>query len=238
MKIWDSYSSVYGITEKFLPYNEHVEKMLSHVKDFAPKKVKIDVLDIGSGTGFFISRLARMHNINATVIDISKKMLKKASTRIREKHPSIELSSHNLDICDPDCELGKFDVVILNNVFYALNNTETAVKNISYFLKKDGIFIFSDPKPDFSYTHFLREHYRALQGINRFFFFLETIFFLPLYLLFFLYNLAIDLKAKFLHEYHYYSKDELLKIFAMHFLIIQEEDSYADQSYLFVLKNK
>jgi predicted TPR repeat methyltransferase len=101
------------------------------------------VLDIGSGTGFFIERWKELGVRRIVGVDITHA----AVENLRRKHPDAEFQQ--VDIGDPLPALPRssFDAVSAFDVLYHIVDDaryETALANISSLLKPGGLFVWSD----------------------------------------------------------------------------------------------
>src|SRR4030042_4177271 len=100
-----------------------------------------NVLDIGSGTGFYINRWEELHVRSITGIDITEVAIQK----LRELYPKHEF--YQLDIGDRNCEVKSncFEVVSAFDVLYHIiddDRYKQAIVNIHTSLKPKGYFIF------------------------------------------------------------------------------------------------
>lgn len=128
-------------------YNNYIYKVRNVVFRRMVKKYKIeisgkDVVDIGSGTGFYVE-LFRQHGCrNLTGFDITNKVVSELSA----KYPAfrfIQKDIGNGDFSFPD----RFDIASSFDVLYHIvedGKYETAIKNISSLVKEGGIFLYSD----------------------------------------------------------------------------------------------
>lgn len=102
-----------------------------------------EVLDVGAGTGYYSKYFSRYCK-KVTLIDKSKKMLKRANTRKN-------ITKIKNDITKIDLEKNRFDVIILNDVLHHINSKNTLLRKLKYSLKDDGrILIY-----DFDYSNFI-----------------------------------------------------------------------------------
>jgi 2-polyprenyl-3-methyl-5-hydroxy-6-metoxy-1,4-benzoquinol methylase len=101
------------------------------------------ILDIGSGTGFYIEEWKKNEIKDINGIDITEKAIKELSS----KYPDFSFIQcdigDNIEI-DP-CK--KYDIISAFDVLFHLVDDEKyqkAINNISFMLKNDGYFLFSD----------------------------------------------------------------------------------------------
>jgi len=111
--------------------------------NISPSKSKI--LDIGSGTGFYIDRWIETGATQITGCDITKT----ATINLRDKYNLLNFDT--LDIGAPLkntlLENKKFDLVSCFDVLYHIVEDESfdkAISNISSLLSTEGLFIFTD----------------------------------------------------------------------------------------------
>ena len=106
-----------------------------------PQKENLNILDVGTGTGFFAILLSKLdHKI--TAIDISSKMIEEAEKSAKEFNISAEfkkMNAQNLDF--KDCT---FDVVIARNLTWTLPDVMKAYKEWYRVLKVGGLLLNFD----------------------------------------------------------------------------------------------
>ena len=130
-------------------YNECMYKVRRRVFIHRMSKLDIDfanvnVLDIGSGTGFYVGLWKDLGTISITGTDITTV----AVDNLRSMYPSNEF--FQVDIGDEEAykKLSKkFDIISAFDVlFHIVDDTryENAIRNIFSLLKPGGFFIFSD----------------------------------------------------------------------------------------------
>ena len=104
---------------------------------------KADVLDIGSGTGFYIDKWKALKVNSIIGVDIAEV----AVNELRHKYP--QNSFYCMDISgeiDLIREM-RFDIISAIDVLFHIVDDEryiNAINNISRLLKPDGVFIFTD----------------------------------------------------------------------------------------------
>ncbi|MCL5406886.1 MAG: class I SAM-dependent methyltransferase [Patescibacteria group bacterium] len=106
---------------------------------------KVKVLDIGSGSGFYIKGWQNLGVKNITASDFSPNALKQIKKTFRNA------KTLELDITTPlPNNLGKFDIISAFDILYHIVDDKKynqAIKNIRKLLKPNGIFIFSENLP-------------------------------------------------------------------------------------------
>jgi SAM-dependent methyltransferase len=132
-----------------VPYNEWLYRMRRQVfrRQIAELNLKpclATVLDIGSGTGFWLEQWKSLGVRSLSGIDIAAV----AVERLRKTFPEIDIVQ--LDIARGVDWLhwtGKFDMISAFDVLFHITNDDRfrrAIGNVSGLLKKGGYFFFSD----------------------------------------------------------------------------------------------
>ncbi|HXT84036.1 MAG TPA: class I SAM-dependent methyltransferase [Verrucomicrobiae bacterium] len=125
------------IENKFAEYSNNFKKGI--IEQFVNNKKKIDLLDIGCGTGNFIASLDKS-KYNAVGIERDKTEYQIA----KEKNITVYCS----DILRQNFEDRKFDVITLWHVVEHIPEPHKLLKKIRKLLKKDGIVILTTPNSD------------------------------------------------------------------------------------------
>lgn len=114
------------------------EDLLENLSFFSMTPEKI--LDLGCGTGFFLSRLQSCYpNAEVIGIDFSKKMLEKISS----PHRKIFSTAENITL-----ESKSVDMIFSNLLFPWISDPHTVISEVFRVLKPGGVFIFSSLGPD------------------------------------------------------------------------------------------
>lgn len=130
-------------------YNKWMYKVRSVVFRRVSRKLKIDfkksrVLDIGSGTGFYISLWNQTGSNEVEGADITEV----AVERLRKEFTSNTF--HRMDISSPEERFlmsQKYDIISIFDVLFHIvddNKFQQALNNIHSLLNDDGYFILSD----------------------------------------------------------------------------------------------
>lgn len=122
-----------------------------HIKKLNIPKENSSVLDIGSGTGFYIHLLEKYGIGQIMGVDLTET----ATNGLKEKFPKHHFEQ--VDISLPNMELKKapFDLVTCFDVLFHIvddKKFQSALKNISNVTKEQGYFIFSDNFADVQET--------------------------------------------------------------------------------------
>jgi SAM-dependent methyltransferase len=158
--------TLYGVGFRGIgrPYNEWLYRVRSRVFRRLAKKIRPSlpaarVLDIGSGTGFYVSEWKRAGVGSIVASDITDVSVE----RLRDAFPGLRVE--NLDIGDPMkvFEPGSFDVISAFDVLFHILDDDRyrqALENVATLLRPGGYFLYSD--------NFLRagEH-RAVHQVSR-----------------------------------------------------------------------
>lgn len=116
---------------------------LRHVKRLALDWGKMDVLDIGSGTGYYVGLWKSLGVRSVTATDITTIAVEK----LREEFPDLEC--HRLDIGGilPGYFQDRYHIISAFDVLFHIvddNCYQRAFENIFHMLRPQGIFVFSE----------------------------------------------------------------------------------------------
>jgi ubiquinone/menaquinone biosynthesis C-methylase UbiE len=124
---------------------QNPDKILS---DYLSKGM--NVLEIGSGMGFFSIPIAKMVGENGYVlsIDLQKKMLESLTKRVKKANLSNIIQTHH---CSAKSLLidnlsDKFDFALAFAVVHEIPDQNRLFKEIYAALKKDGLLLIAEPK--------------------------------------------------------------------------------------------
>ena len=150
-----------GVGDIGLPesYNHFLYKIRSHVFRRSLRSTNLDittanVLDIGSGVGFYIAEWMNAGASSVRGCDITNVAVKKLASQF----PSADFSQ--IDIGDQETCLpeSSFDAISCLDVLFHITDDkrfESAIQNIAKCLKPNGVFIYSDNlvEKGFRYDH-------------------------------------------------------------------------------------
>jgi SAM-dependent methyltransferase len=153
--------NVRGVGDIGLPetYNNFLYRIRGHVfrravKVSGIKSGSANVVDVGSGTGFYIKQWLDVGVSQLTGLDLTHV----AVDRLRAHFSNIEF--REIDIGENDVSLAKgaFDCVSSFDVLFHIVEDlrfQSALKNIASVLKPDGVFLYSDNliQTAFNVTH-------------------------------------------------------------------------------------
>ena len=138
---WDKRSSDFNRVRHLELNGIDSSLWLKIIKEHLPQKENLNILDVGTGTGFFAILLSKLdHKI--TAIDISSQMIEEAKKNAKEFNISAEfkkMNAQNLDF--KDCT---FDVVIARNLTWTLPDVMKAYKEWYRVLKVGGLLLNFD----------------------------------------------------------------------------------------------
>ena len=142
---WDKRYQGYSQKNKKELESLQLEKWKHELMHWLPKERTIAILDIGTGPGFFPILLTQLGYTKITAIDASKNMLQIAQENLLQygKNSSsvhyLQMNAQELDF-DPE----SFDVIIMRNVTWNLEEPEKAYKSWLRALKPAGQLLIYD----------------------------------------------------------------------------------------------
>lgn len=116
-------------------------RWLKEITAKIPSGKKLNILDVGCGTGFFSILLAKLGH-KVTGIDLTPDMIRNARLLAGENHARCDflvMDGENLKFADDS-----FDLVISRNLTWTLPDTKHAYGEWMRVLKKDGILVNFD----------------------------------------------------------------------------------------------
>ena len=150
-KYWTQRSHDFGTVRKNELENEMGQRWLHEIERFLPEGRSLDILDVGTGTGFFAVLLAQQgHRVEG--IDLTPAMLEEARTLAKQRNLDItfrEMDAQNLAYPDDT-----FDVVISRNLTWTLPDPERAYASWFRVLKPGGVLLNFDA----DYAAHVRSH--------------------------------------------------------------------------------
>lgn len=125
------------------------ERWLYELHRYLPARRKLDILDIGTGTGFF-SFLLAAEGHNVTGIDLTEEMIRgaKHSASMLGIHPAFMV----MDAENPAFKPESFDAIVTRNLTSFLPNLPEAYKKWHRLLRKGGALINFDG--DYHHDHY------------------------------------------------------------------------------------
>ena len=148
---WTQRSHDFGTVRKNELENEMGQRWLREIEKFLPEERSLDILDVGTGTGFFAVLLAQQgHRVEG--IDLTPAMLEEA--RILAKQRNLEITFREMDAQNLDYLEDSFDVVISRNLTWTLPDPERAYSEWFRVLKPGGALMNFDAE----YASHVRSH--------------------------------------------------------------------------------
>lgn len=153
---WSIAAPKYGQKIRGELSDEHSGKWLRKIMQFIPHNQSLDILDIGTGPGFFSIIMGKAGH-NVTAIDCSTEMLDEARSNAKfsgVKARYIKMDAHKLDFPD-NC----FDLIISRNLTWTLYNPVAAYSAWQNVLRPRGKIIIFDA----NYGHYCFDEVIATQ---------------------------------------------------------------------------
>ncbi|MDO5325936.1 MAG: class I SAM-dependent methyltransferase [Clostridia bacterium] len=150
-KYWTQRSHDFGTVRKNELENEMGQRWLREIERFLPEGKRLNILDVGTGTGFFAVLLAQQGH-RAEGIDLTPAMLEEA--RILAKQRNLEITFREMDAQNLDYPNDSFDVVISRNLTWTLPDPERAYAEWFRVLKPGGVLLNFDA----AYAAHVRSH--------------------------------------------------------------------------------
>ena len=148
---WTQRSHDFGTVRKNELENEMGQRWLHEIERFLPEGRKLDILDVGTGTGFFAVLLAQQgHRVEG--IDLTPAMLEEA--RWLAKQRNLDIAFREMDAQNLDYPNDSFDVVISRNLTWTLPDPERAYAEWFRVLKPGGVLLNFDA----DYAAHVRSH--------------------------------------------------------------------------------
>lgn len=140
-KLWDSSSQAYSGSIKAQLENDSRRVWLDLILENAPAGDRLDVLDLGTGPGFF-SIILSLAGHRAVGVDASPMMLEQARANARAAGADCEFRQMNIQ----KLEYGdnSFDLVVCRNVTWTLYEPEEAYREWKRVLRPGGRLLIFD----------------------------------------------------------------------------------------------
>lgn len=138
---WTLRAHDFGTVRRNELENQMSERWLAEIQQYLPDRKPLDILDVGTGTGFFAVLLAQEgHRVQG--IDLTPAMLEESAALAQERKLDIvfrQMDAQNLEY-DDEC----FDVVISRNLTWTLPDPEKAYTEWFRVLRSGGILLNFD----------------------------------------------------------------------------------------------
>ena len=141
VRYWTIRSHDFGTIRKNELGNAMGRRCLEELEAWLPPKVPLNILDIGTGTGFFAILMAQLgHRVMG--IDLTPAMLEEASAMASGM--GLDIDFRQMDAQQLDFPDGTFDVVLSRNLTWTLPEPETAYAEWHRVLKSGGVLLNFD----------------------------------------------------------------------------------------------
>ncbi len=155
--MWSEYALLYDrILNKTKIYNDLVRQILGESGVLEPLKDGACILDLGAGTGNLAIRLMQSPKRYFVVaVENNRTMLKKLTDKT-EDYATEKFGNHGIQSIKQDVTSlngvkdNSFDIVIMNNVLYAVTDHKSCLKDALRVLKPGGEIRISGPHGDSS----------------------------------------------------------------------------------------
>ena len=148
---WTQRSHDFGTVRKSELENEMGQRWLYEIERFLPEGGSLDILDVGTGTGFFAVLLAQQgHRVEG--IDLTPAMLEEARTLAKQRN--LDITFREMDAQNLDYPNDSFDVVISRNLTWTLPDPQRAYASWFRVLKPGGVLLNFDAE----YAAHVRSH--------------------------------------------------------------------------------
>ncbi|MBN1169152.1 methyltransferase domain-containing protein [Candidatus Woesebacteria bacterium] len=107
------------------------------------RKAKLEIADIGCGTGSASIALAKATNASITAVDIIPEFLEKLEERATEEGVIESIKTVNADMFELPFEKNQFDVIWSEGAIYNIGFSK-GIKTWKKFLKPDGVLVVSE----------------------------------------------------------------------------------------------
>ncbi len=141
--IWEGDATVYdeGVKRELSSEGKEKEAWGDLVLSYAPKSGLLDILDCGTGPGFFPVTLGeRGHRV--TGIDLTENMIKAAEENVRAA--GVDAKLRVMDCQETDFPDDSFDMVISRNITWTLSDPEKAYREWQRVLRPGGVLLVFD----------------------------------------------------------------------------------------------
>lgn len=137
---WTARSHDFGTVRKNELESDMGKRWLEEIERHLPQG-KLDILDVGTGTGFFAILLARLGH-RVTGIDLTPAMI--AESRALAGSMGLDIDFRQMNAQELSFEEERFDVVISRNLTWTLPEPQKAYSQWYRVLKKGGVLLNYD----------------------------------------------------------------------------------------------
>ena len=138
---WTLRAHDFGAVRRNELENQMSKRWLAEIRRSLPDRKPLDILDVGTGTGFFAVLLAQEgHRVQG--IDLTPAMLEEAAALTRERR--LDIVFRHMDAQSLSYDDESFDVVISRNLTWTLPNPEKAYQEWFRVLRPGGVLLNFD----------------------------------------------------------------------------------------------
>ena len=156
---WTARTRDFSAIRKNELHGEISQRWMEEMRAYLPQGQTLDILDAGTGTGYFAVLLAREGHC-LTGIDITPSMLSDA--RVTAAQFSVHADFRQMDVqatSFPDCS---FDSIVCRNLVWTLPDPESAYREWHRLLRPGGILLVFDA----DYAQNVRNHNQKKSWIS------------------------------------------------------------------------
>ncbi len=138
---WTKRAHDFGVVRKNELENDMAQRWLDEINTKLPADRTLDILDVGTGTGFFAVLLSGQgHRVHG--IDLTPAMIEEASTLAKEK--KLDISFEVMNAQELTFKDHSFDVVISRNLTWTLPDCQQAYQEWYRVLRPGGMMLNFD----------------------------------------------------------------------------------------------
>ena len=141
VRYWTERSHDFGTIRKNELHNDMGRRWLAELEARLPRRTPLNILDVGTGTGFFAILMARLGH-RVTGIDLTPAMLEEASAMASGL--GLDIAFRQMDAQKLDFPDDTFDVVLSRNLTWTLPEPGKAYAQWHRVLKPGGLLLNFD----------------------------------------------------------------------------------------------
>lgn len=141
VRYWTARSHDFGTVRKNELGSAMGRRWLEELENHLPKDRTLDILDVGTGTGFFAILMAKLGH-RVTGIDLTPAMLEEASALA--EHLGLAITFRQMDAQNLEFPDESFDVVLSRNLTWTLPEPEQAYAQWHRVLRPGGLLLNFD----------------------------------------------------------------------------------------------
>ena len=141
---WGKRAHDFSALRKHELHSPMAEKWEEEILPFIPENRDIQILDIGTGSGFFAVLLAKIGYRNVTGIDLTENMIREARETARMEEPQVQPTFLVMDAENTDFPDENFDLILTRNLTWTLPHMSDAYREWYRILKRGGLLLNFD----------------------------------------------------------------------------------------------